>query len=160
MGRFGWSDAPGRAPFVQPPMTEQDWRDVEEAMRETDAIVAFVSTHTRVELASRRAAARENPRWTRWWEDEPPPPRKWTPPVGVRRVVAARYGASPGAVVIVVCPRCARSGEIRWDADAPRFVGLHLDHIRPRARGGADAPENLQLLCPACNFRKGARWEG
>jgi len=30
----------------------------------------------------------------------------------------------------------------------------HLDHIMPLARGGAHAPNNLQLLCPPCNLRK------
>lgn len=34
---------------------------------------------------------------------------------------------------------------------------LVLDHVKPLARGGADEPENLQVLCWACNSRKGAR---
>lgn len=33
-----------------------------------------------------------------------------------------------------------------------------LDHIRPRAKGGSDAPENLQLAHALCNKKKGARW--
>ena len=33
---------------------------------------------------------------------------------------------------------------------------LTLDHIVPRAKGGADADENLQLLCGACNSMKGS----
>lgn len=32
---------------------------------------------------------------------------------------------------------------------------FHIDHILPRSRGGSDEEENLQLLCPACNLRKG-----
>jgi 5-methylcytosine-specific restriction endonuclease McrA len=33
----------------------------------------------------------------------------------------------------------------------------HVDHIQPIARGGAHAPDNVQLLCPPCNVRKGAK---
>ena len=32
-----------------------------------------------------------------------------------------------------------------------------VDHIRARARGGADSAKNKQLLCPNCNRRRGAK---
>lgn len=35
------------------------------------------------------------------------------------------------------------------------FRNLTLDHILPRAKGGTDHEENLQLLCAACNSLKG-----
>lgn len=35
--------------------------------------------------------------------------------------------------------------------------GKHIDHITPIARGGTNDPTNLQLLCPDCNRRKGAK---
>lgn len=32
----------------------------------------------------------------------------------------------------------------------------HLDHVIPLARGGSNTDENVQLLCPPCNAKKGA----
>ena len=37
------------------------------------------------------------------------------------------------------------------------FRNMTIDHILPRSRGGSDAPDNLQLLCAACNSTKGNR---
>ena len=43
------------------------------------------------------------------------------------------------------------------------FKVMEVDHILPRSKGGTDAPENLQMLCCACNRSKGddtmAAWE-
>ena len=33
----------------------------------------------------------------------------------------------------------------------------HIDHITPVAQGGTNARDNMQLLCPGCNTRKGDR---
>ena len=35
------------------------------------------------------------------------------------------------------------------------FRHLEVDHIVPKARGGSEHPDNLQLLCSSCNRRKG-----
>jgi 5-methylcytosine-specific restriction endonuclease McrA len=157
-GIYGWSDAPDRVPFVQPPMTAEDWASVEEARRETDAIDAFMASHTRAEVAARREEARRNPRWRRWWE--PGPSRKWSAQEALKRAVAAKYGAAVGQVVPVACPRCGASGEIQWKGSRARFVGMHIDHIRARSRGGDDGLGNLRLLCAACNLKKHAKVEG
>ena len=37
------------------------------------------------------------------------------------------------------------------------FRNMTIDHILPRSRGGTDDPDNLQLLCGACNSTKGNR---
>ncbi|MDA8001923.1 MAG: HNH endonuclease [Alphaproteobacteria bacterium] len=37
------------------------------------------------------------------------------------------------------------------------YRNFHLDHITPRAAGGQDTDDNLQLLCGACNSVKGVR---
>ena len=37
------------------------------------------------------------------------------------------------------------------------FRNLTVDHIVPQSRGGSDHPDNLQLLCGACNSKKGER---
>lgn len=42
------------------------------------------------------------------------------------------------------------------------FSGLrfHIEHIVARQHGGADAPDNLALACPECNFHKGTNLTG
>ena len=37
------------------------------------------------------------------------------------------------------------------------FRNLTVDHVVPRAGGGTDHLDNLQLLCAACNSTKGTR---
>lgn len=36
-------------------------------------------------------------------------------------------------------------------------LGYHADHILPLALGGSDRIRNIQLMCPPCNLRKGAK---
>ena len=45
------------------------------------------------------------------------------------------------------CPGCRRR---------KYFDDFDLDHITPRAKGGLDADDNLQLLCSSCNRIKGS----
>lgn len=46
------------------------------------------------------------------------------------------------------CAYCAAKLSTDW---------LHVDHIEPLARGGADQRRNLQALCPPCNSTKRAK---
>jgi 5-methylcytosine-specific restriction endonuclease McrA len=41
-----------------------------------------------------------------------------------------------------------------WKKKRPTF-----DHIRPRVKGGADDPSNLQLAHAECNWTKGDAWK-
>lgn len=34
---------------------------------------------------------------------------------------------------------------------------FHMDHIIPLSKGGKNSDENIQLLCPKCNLKKGAK---
>ena len=36
-----------------------------------------------------------------------------------------------------------------------KIRNLTVDHIKPQSKGGTDHPNNLQLLCQACNSTKG-----
>ena len=36
-------------------------------------------------------------------------------------------------------------------------LGYHVDHIMPLIKGGITVRENLQLLCPTCNYNKGTK---
>jgi 5-methylcytosine-specific restriction endonuclease McrA len=46
--------------------------------------------------------------------------------------------------------RCNVCGcDVRWE--------FHVDHVMALARGGRHEVGNLQILCPPCNQRKGAR---
>ena len=48
------------------------------------------------------------------------------------------------------CLACGRNPE----SDG---VVLHVDHIKPRSKGGTDDDDNLQTLCAECNLGKGNR---
>ncbi|PFW99101.1 hypothetical protein CJ469_05522 [Nocardia farcinica] len=85
-------------------------------------------------------------------------------------VAAALEGALRVAKRLVLTPgqRDSRSisQEIKaevWQRDGGRCVEcgsghyLEFDHIIPLSRGGATSAANLQILCRACNRRKGAR---
>jgi len=66
-------------------------------------------------------------------------------------IPAGAEGLCPADCAIIHAHRAA-------DDDGVRPVRLHLDHVKPCARGGTAAPWNLQTLCGVCNISKGADW--
>jgi 5-methylcytosine-specific restriction protein A len=56
------------------------------------------------------------------------------------------------AAYLHVHPTCATAGCGR--------PAVHVDHITPKDKGGADAWTNLQGLCPSCHSRKTAQEHG
>ena len=57
------------------------------------------------------------------------------------------FAASMDANGNYVCAKCGRADKSR--------VFFQVDHIRPMSKGGKTIPENLQILCRACNGKKG-----
>ncbi|WP_033415413.1 HNH endonuclease [Streptomyces canus] len=41
-----------------------------------------------------------------------------------------------------------------WKVPAHSATDLTADHIAPKAQGGTDSPDNVQVLCRPCNSRK------
>jgi len=50
---------------------------------------------------------------------------------------------------------CRQDGKCVYCSDL--LTKFHVDHRTPVSRGGGNDILNLQLLCPACNMRKGAK---
>lgn len=55
-----------------------------------------------------------------------------------------------------------RAFVLKRDGRVCRYCGaeagpFEIDHIKPVARGGSDAPENLGVACKPCNLSKGAK---
>jgi hypothetical protein len=63
-------------------------------------------------------------------------------PPALRKLVRQRAGDR--------CEYCRASASLSG-------LECEIDHILPRARGGATAPDNLCLACAACNDFKGSR---
>lgn len=88
--------------------------------------------------------------------------RKWAKehPVEMRAIVArrrARLAAAEGSY-------SAEDVRYLWDEQDGfcmgcrgdlSVLGYHVDHVHPISKGGANSPDNLQLLCPRCNKQKG-----
>lgn len=58
---------------------------------------------------------------------------------------------------------CCQTPEAKADFELAyalaRKLKMHVDHVRPLAKGGLHCINNLQLLTPLENMRKGAKWQ-
>lgn len=70
-------------------------------------------------------------------------------PTRAKKLADAVFGAARNEQGEYVCQKCGQKFRTRR--------GLHLDHIIPMARGGKTVAANLQVLCAACNLRKGTK---
>lgn len=70
----------------------------------------------------------------------------------------ARMRAAPGKItkVMVIEIRAAQGDACVYCRVDLKGAG-HLDHRKALARGGTNLRDNLQLTCPTCNHRKGAK---
>lgn len=69
-----------------------------------------------------------------------------------------RNWRSPDAYVALRWLQDDKCGICGWPLPrAPINGEVHIDHVVPLARGGADEKSNLQLAHAVCNLRKGAR---
>lgn len=89
--------------------------------------------------------------------------RKTNPEIiqACRRNRKARKRAAPGSHNAADIARLLDQQGGRCAAPFCRIAllidGYHVDHVVPLALGGGNGPDNLQILCPRCNMRKGAK---
>ena len=65
--------------------------------------------------------------------------------------VESSGAATASVVTAATTPRCANCSSVH---------ALESDHILPKAKGGADTPDNRRLLCRSCNQRAAIRHFG
>lgn len=88
-----------------------------------------------------------------WRERNPNKNREYVAGRRARKLLAqGEYTAQDVARILTLQKFCC--AECRADT---RRVGFHVDHIVPLAKGGSNNPSNLQILCPSCNSKKGAK---
>ena len=119
------------------------WVAIEACEAAADIVQVRLSEAAGGELAAqadhyKARIAKRPPRRTDLAPDEAEPNSK---PYRTQANVDLLYGQQRGD-----CPGC----ELHY-----RSKDMHIDHIVPRAHGGASGIENLQLLCGHCNSTKG-----
>jgi 5-methylcytosine-specific restriction endonuclease McrA len=73
------------------------------------------------------------------------------------RAVIAAHAARRRAKHAAQACGCCQPWSFRFIYAQARALGMHVDHVKPLARGGLHCLRNMQLLAPVDNLRKGAR---
>jgi len=60
----------------------------------------------------------------------------------------------------LMCQQCGYRPRLKAKPWLPDLSELHIDHIKPRSKGGWDIWRNTQTLCQDCNLRKYNHWDG
>lgn len=71
----------------------------------------------------------------------------------------ARRRARKRAALCECCQNEEAKADIRLVYGLARKLKMHVDHVRPLAKGGLHCLNNLQLLTPKENLRKHAKWQ-
>lgn len=72
-----------------------------------------------------------------------------------QRVWCHYCGCRLAAVVVSSPPE--RWVLVPWNEAPKGYRRAHLDHVRPKSRGGSNEPWNLVPCCAQCNLAKGTR---
>jgi 5-methylcytosine-specific restriction endonuclease McrA len=74
-------------------------------------------------------------------------------------IVLSGFDGNPGVAVVFSRRNLYRRDRYtcQYCGGQPGIEGLTIDHVVPRADGGASTWENCVLACQACNFRKANR---
>jgi 5-methylcytosine-specific restriction endonuclease McrA len=91
----------------------------------------------------------------------PPGSRQYKPftPAGKRKVRSNNAAAHGGVEKCEKCGTATTCPVQHKKGVTPPGNESHVDHIKPRAKGGSGTPENGQLLCRDCNLEKGVNYK-
>lgn len=110
-------------------------------------------------LWQREKREREKARWNarKWARNNPEKAKVIRKAASARR--RARLLSAPGRfysyhVDIKLQEQGGRCANPHCRCELTEF---HADHVIPLARGGSNSASNIQLLCPSCNLKKGAK---
>jgi 5-methylcytosine-specific restriction endonuclease McrA len=81
--------------------------------------------------------------------------RRWGKNNRVKRLVEVRRRQ---ALRLSLTCSCCAPWSFKFIYAQARALGMHVDHVKPLARGGSHCLRNMVLLAPLDNLRKGAKY--